>query len=180
MSELYICIDCELANAQAEPTSLNEHGYCSRCGSSSVVPVDTLLELGARNKSAKHAPPSLDATHIERVKAMREQRKRDSRPLVEYLKSLIHPPKVTPGAVIGHYDGASFKNVEIITRALEEWDGWAWHVYYPWALRVDEEDNPCPGHFTIELVQGVKNGERWLITLDATLVGVSLFQDGMN
>ena len=166
MSDLYICIDCELANAQAEPTSLNEHGYCSRCGSSSVVPVDTLRELDAKRKREANAPLEPTSNTQAWVQAAKDQRKRDSRPLVEYLKSLIQPDSKST---------VSIQNAAIIAKALEEWDGWSWHVVYPW-----DEESVAPGHFTIELVQGVKNGERWLITLDAALAEVSLFQNGMN
>jgi DNA-directed RNA polymerase subunit RPC12/RpoP len=90
MSELYICIDCELANAQAQPTALNEHGYCPRCGSSSVVPVDTLVELDAKRKRADAVVDTTEKTK-HRIQAMKDQRKRDSRPLMDYLKSLIKP-----------------------------------------------------------------------------------------
>ena len=172
MSELYICIECEVASQIDEPTPLNKHGLCPRCGSSSVVSVDTLTDVFSKHKRAQQALPSVDKDHAKRVQAMREQRKRDSRPLVEYLKSLIKPDTTS---------NISIENAAILARALEEWDGWAWHVSYPWACGYQGiDDNPCPGHFTIELVQGVKNGERWLITIDAALAEVSLFQDGMN
>lgn len=154
-SSLYICIDCELTDASALPTLLNEHSLCPRCGSSSVVPVDTLLELNAKANAAKQAPPSTTSDYAERAKAMRAQRLRDAAPLIEWLKA--------------QYTATS------LSQALSEWDGWAWHSFHPW-----EEDNPTPGYYVIELIQGVKHGPRWLIKIDATLVDVSQFQDGMN
>lgn len=167
MSDLYICIECEVASHIDDPTLLNEHGLCPRCGSSSVVSVDTLSELAVKKTRAAASTEETEATK-HRIQAMRDQRKRDSRPLVDYLTSLIEPDVAST---------ISINNAAILARALAHWDGWAWHVYYPWA-DASIEDNPCPGHFTIELVQGVKNGERWLITLDAEIVEVSLFQDG--
>jgi hypothetical protein len=86
---------------------------------------------------------------------MRAQRLRDAQPLIEWLKAQ--------------------RTATSISQALEEWDGWAWHSFHPW-----DEDNPAPGRYTIELIQGVKHGPRWLIKIDATLVDVSQFQDGMN
>jgi hypothetical protein len=130
-----------------------------------VVPVDTLVELDAKRKRADAVVDTTEKTK-HRIQAMKDQRKRDSHPLVDYLKSLIKPNTTS---------SVSIENAAILARALENWDGWSWHVVYPW-----DEESVAPGHFTIELVQGVKNGERWLILLDATLVEVRLFQDGTN
>ena len=165
MSELYICIECEVASHIDEPTVLNEHGLCPRCGSSSVVSIDT-LSLLALKKAKDNASVEATEETKHRIQAMKDQRKRDSRPLVQYLKSLIQPNSTSD---------ISIKNAAIIARALEEWDGWSWNVSYPWEL-----DSVAPGHFTIELVQGVKNGERWFISLDAEIVEVSLFHNGTN
>ena len=160
MSEaLYICIDCELANANAEPTPLNAQSVCPRCGSSSEVPVDTLRELDAKRKRAEQAPPSVDKDHAKRVNALREHRKRDSEPLRAYLMSI---------AASAH-DVIERDNV---VDALREWDGWAWHVDYAW--------EPGLTHFVITLIQGVRGAPRWEITLDARVLRVESFQDGMN
>jgi hypothetical protein len=153
---LYICIDCELSNSEADPTPLNEHGYCPRCGSTSVVPVDTLRELDAKRKREAQAPLESTANAVHRFEAMKAQRKRDAEPLVSWLKESFCDPK-NPLTTL-------------LYKTLEEWDGWAWHVFYPW----DEGE----GYFVVELVQGVKNGPRWLIKIDATLVEVKSFQDG--
>jgi len=166
MSEaLYICIDCELASRSDEPTRLNEHSLCLRCGSSSVVPVDTLRELAAKQKRESEAPPSVDKDHAKRVQAMRFQRLKDSQPLREWLKLL--PKKAALHLTLD--------------KVLREWDGWAWHVHYPWSRDFNgESDNPAEGHFVVELIQGVKNGPRWVIVLDSEVVEVRSFQDGVN
>ena len=163
--ELYICIECEVASHIDDPTPLNEHGLCPRCGSSSVVSIDT-LSLLALKKAKDNASVEATEETKHRIQAMKDQRKRDSRPLVDYLKSLIRP---NPTSDI------SIKNAAIIAHALEEWDGWAWHVDYPW--EANELGKPL---FIITLIQGVKNGPRWVIGLNAEIVEVSLFQDGMN
>jgi hypothetical protein len=171
MSEaLYICIDCELASRSDEPTALNEHSLCPRCGSSSVVPVDTLRELDAQRKREANAQPSVGEDHRKRVEAMRFQRLKDSQPLREWLTSVRH--------------GCGNSKAELLN-ALTKWDGWAWHVHYPWGQYETQggfinDDNPAPGHFVVELVQGVKNGPRWVIILDSEVVEVRSFQDGTS
>jgi hypothetical protein len=160
MSEaLYICIDCELASRSDEPTRLNEHSLCLRCGSSSVVPVDTLRELATKAKLESEAPPSVDKDHAKRVQAMRTQRKRDSEPLRAFLHA----------HVASHRHASS-----TLENALAQWDGWAWHVFYPWSPTSlgGVDDNPVPQHFVVELVQGVKNGLRWVVVLDSEVVEV--------
>jgi len=160
MSELYICIDCELTSSEASPAPLNIHGLCATCGSSSVVPVDTLLELDKRAKAkASTAPPPLDAQHALRVQATRDQRKRDAQPLVSWLKKKY--PLTT---------GLDHSIRSMLHSVLDSWDGWAWHVDYPW--------DDGGSYFTIELIQGVKNGPRWLITLSSEVNEVRSFQDG--
>jgi hypothetical protein len=155
---LYICIDCELANANAQPTPLNEHSLCPRCGSSSVVPVDTLLELDRKRKAEESAPPTVDKDHSKRVAAMRDQRLKDSQPLRQWLSSVC-----STNQAIGLLD------------TLTKWDGWYWHIHYPWDPLTGFENN-----FVVELVQGVKNGPRWVIVLDSEVIEVRSFQNGAN
>lgn len=156
---LYICIDCELANANAQPTLLNEHSLCPRCGSSSVVPVDTLLELDRKRKAEQSAPPSVDKDHALRVKAMRDQRFRDSQPLRLYL--------------LQHCGTANLANE--LSAVLVKWDGWYWHTHYPWDSLPGFEN-----HFVVELINGVKHGPRWVVVLDSEVIEVRSFQDGAN
>jgi len=162
---LYICIDCELASRSDEPTRLNEHSLCLRCGSSSVVPVDTLRELAAKAKRESEAPPSVDLAHKQRVLAMRVQRQTASLPLRRYLESLLN----------AHESPTQVCVCPELTAALAAWDGWSWHVFHSW-----DDDNPAPGHFVVELVQGVKNGPRWVIVLDSEVVEVRSFQGGTS
>jgi len=176
MSEaLYICIDCELASRSDEPTRLNEHSLCLRCGSSSVVPVDTLRELAVKAKRESEAPPSVDKDHVKRVEAMRTQRLRDSQPLREWLTRVAGAPVTL--ILEGKVSVTRCDNQ--VAKALAEWDGWAWYVHYPWSTQ-DIEDNPAPGHFVVELVQGVKNGPRWVIVLDSEVVEVRSFHLGTS
>lgn len=168
---LYICIECELAGREANPTPLTSHSLCRVCGSSSVVPVDSLVELAAKQKRESEAPPSpTDANTRLRVQAMRDQRKRDSEPLRTFLRSVVSTTRIHP--TVWERDV-----IIALDAALAAWDGWSWHVYYPWCTQPIE-DNPAPGHFTIELVSGAKNGPRWVITLDSSVATVRSFQDG--
>lgn len=159
-SPLYICIECEISSSITDPVALNEHSHCPRCGSSSVVPVDSLLELVKKAKRAEQAQTHTDNTQ-HRVAAMRAQRLRDAQPLIQWLSQATH--------------GCGNSKAEL-SAALAAWDGWAWHVSYPW----DSDDNPYPGRFTIELVQGIKDGPRWFITLSVELNAVHSFQKGTN
>ncbi|SRR5216684_7970068 len=153
-SALYICIDCELAGTSDEPTALNEHSLCPRCGSSSVVPTDSLLDLVKKAKVAEQAPPQVDAQHVKQAQAMRAMRRRNAQPLVDYLTRVV----AEANDVVVHDE---------LLDTLKAWDGWCYHTYTPW-----DEDNPAPHSYTIELVQGVSHGPKWLITLDASVAEV--------
>jgi hypothetical protein len=135
--------------------------------------VDTLRELAAKQKRESEAPPSVGEDHRKRVEAMRFQRLKDSQPLRKWLAA-------QRGQVFLHSDDARvILASDGVLKALAEWDGWSHHVYYPWCSQPIE-DNPAPGHFVVELVQGVKNGPRWVIVLDSEVVEVRSFQDGVN
>lgn len=161
LENLYICIDCELSGRASDPTRLNAHSLCPTCGSSSVVPVETFIELNERKSRAQVVADRPDARFQHQVKAMAEKRRRDSEPLRLWLTS--HS---------SHLPG--------ILDVLAKWDGWAWHVYYPWPFSPDlPTDNPSPTTFTIELINGVANGPKWIVTIDSKLLSVEPFQDGM-
>lgn len=165
---LYICIDCELANANAQPTLLNEHQLCPRCGSSSVVPVDTLLELDRKRKAKSEAPLSTTDNTKKQWQAIRDHRMENSKPLRSWLTATARN---------------SLANEQWhVEDILKKWDGWAWHVHYPWESDYEllNSEHPAPGHFVVELVQGVKNGPRWVIVLDSEVSEVRSFQDGAN
>jgi hypothetical protein len=129
--------------------------------------VDTLLELNKRAQAKASVLPPLDAQHALRVQAMRDQRKRDSQPLRDYLY------RVAAEADKKTHDICTSAEIEFV---LHEWDSWAWHVEYPWDL--DEHGLPR-SYFVIELVQGVAGGQRWIITLSTEIVSVKSFQNGM-
>jgi hypothetical protein len=156
---LYICVDCELAGGNADPTPLNEHGYCPRCNSSSVVSIDKLVELAAQRKREELVRETPTQETQLRWQAMKDQRKRDAAPLVSWLKTKF---PLTLGLYAVHHSQ--------LHKALDEWDGWSWHVDYPWDDGFDR--------FTITLVQGVKNRPRWVVTVDTSLYEVTSFQDG--
>lgn len=171
-TKFYICIDCEITSDNTDPVTLNEHSLCSRCGSSSVVPVDSLLELVRRDVAKKQAPPHTslneDATRLQ-VQLLRDRRKRDSRPLVEFLKRRF--------PLEGRVEGRSIEgriDHSVLHKVLDNWDGWAYHIHYPWAVNSFDEidDSPCPGSHCIELINGYANAPRWVIRLDVTLVEV--------
>ena len=167
MSELFICIDCELANADAEPTALDKHGLCERCGSSSVVPVDVIKTLATKAKApARTTEGPTESTRL-RWEAMRAQRSRDNEPIREFLRSLIYS-KLEEG-----YAGSP---QEVLNNQLEDaltkWDGWSYYVHYPWETGLGEITNPAPGFLTIELTQSVKNAQAWYISIDAWLHSV--------
>ena len=164
MSNLYICIDCELTSSEAQPAPLNQHGMCATCGSSSVVPVDTLVELDRVAKKAAQARETTTDDTKARVQAMKIQRRKDAQPLVDWLQALLPSMSVAQGAEL--------------VRVLAQWDGWAWAFHYPW-LVGGIDDNPLPGRFTLELINGSKNGPRWCIILDAKPVEVRTFHDGI-
>lgn len=176
-SNLYICIDCELANANAAPTTLDVHGMCAKCGSSSVVPVDTLVELDAKRKRDSEAPlrETSDEHTKHRIQAMRAQRRRDSEPLREFLRTRVaeatHSWLSMNESLISH----SVDTTNSLEAALTQWDGWAWELHYPW-----EPDAVDKEHFVVELIQGVSHGPRWLIKLDAQANEVTSFQNGTS
>jgi hypothetical protein len=146
----HICIDCVAAHDNNDPVAPNEHGLCPRCGSSSVVPLDTLSELVKRVKSLDRplATPT-DQTRA-RHEAMKAQRKADAAPLINWLRSLNH--------------------TQSLEDAITEWDGWAYHVDYPW-----DPEFTC---FTITLISSNRNARCWEITLSAELNTVRSFQFG--
>lgn len=167
MSEMFICIDCELTNPQADPTSLNAHGMCARCGSSSVVPVDTFSVLANKAKAkadfVRETPT--DQTRA-RWEAMKAQRARDHEPLRGFLQSLIYSKMPSDYA-----ESAERVLNEQLEIAIASWDGWAYQVHYPWVARGDEFDieNPIPGYFVIELVSCSKVIPTYMIGIDAFL-----------
>ena len=158
MSNLYICVDCEVNSSITDPTSLNAHGLCLRCGSSSVVAVDVLKSLIQKRASLENVVRETSPTDTSaRWQAIRDQRKRDNSPLIDYLFKIDYLP---------------------LQEVLTQWDGWAWNVHYPWEADVFGDPNPEPGAFTIELVQGTKDGPRWLVVLDTDVVEVRPFPYG--
>jgi hypothetical protein len=172
MSELYICIDCELASEDAVPAALNIHGMCATCGSSSVIPVAKLAELLTQDKKEKLDAPlreTTDAEHQKRVQAMKDKRFADSLPIREYLKTKFTlPPPGVPSL--------RAEQTRQLHACIDAWDGWSWVVHYPWVLRVsDEDENPIPGCFCIELVNGSKNSPRFAIALDSEINDVRSF-----
>lgn len=159
--ELFICIDCELSGKSSDPTRLNAQSMCPRCGSSSVVPVDTFVELNQRKSRAQVVADRPAEQFKAQRKAHADQRRRDSEPLRAWLLKM-YPLEST------------------LSEIINRWDGWAWHVYYPWPYSPDlPSDNPHPDTFTIELINGVANGPRWIITLDAKFLFVRSFEDGI-
>lgn len=154
---LFICIECELAGRTADPAELTVDRLCKQCGSSSVASLETLgdaLKSLQREQAPLSSTREGDKAHAKRVEAMRQQRKRDSEPLRHYVATLA-PMN------------------ENLSEALAKWDGWAWHLHYPWDEVVDlTTPHPAPGHFVVELVNGVKNAPRWYVVLDTSFLGV--------
>lgn len=156
---LFICIDCELSGKSSDPTQLNAQSMCPRCSSSSVVPVDTFVELNQRKSRAQVVADRPAEQFKHQRKAYAEQRRRDSEPLRAYLRKRY--PVTTD---------SDYTTDIAINKALDTWDGWAWHVYYPWAYSPDlPVDNPSPDDFVIELL----NANETHITLIMFQAGVT-------
>lgn len=159
MSDLYICVDCEVTSSETEPTEVDTHGMCKRCGSSSVIPVSTLKTLVAKTQ-LEHVirETPTDQTRL-RWQAIRDQRRRDAQPLVDYLRSIKYPDFDVTGSV------AKLSLNRLLEEALTEWDGWYYNVHYPWSLGPwTAEEHPIPGSYVIELIQGASK-QRWLVVL---------------
>lgn len=179
MTSKYICIDCELANSEAEPVDLNQHGFCSRCGSSSVVPVDQITELMTKQKAseARERAPTPDTQ--ERHKAMLALRAAGNEGMRAYLNSLHFDLTPTSGVCESlRVNEVNLSLNDKLTNALNAWDGWGYFVHYPWQVRPDDYENPRPGHWCIELINGVKGSSSIYITLDEYVENVESFQLG--
>ena len=165
MSDLFICIDCELSDPNAQPTSLNQHGLCPRCGSSSVVPADAFSDLVAKATTRREVVRETPSEQTRlRWEAMRSQRSKDNEPLRGFLRSLIYS-KIEEG----YAQSAERVLNEQLESTLVQWDGWAYHVYYPWETGLGEITNPAPGYLVIELVQSSKKSTSWNIVIDCFL-----------
>jgi hypothetical protein len=147
----HICIDCVASQDNNDPVAPNQHGLCPRCGSSSVVPLDnTLAELVSRVKSLDRPLEGRSDQTRAKHEAMKAKRKADAAPLIKWLRSLTH--------------------TQTLEDAITEWDGWAFHVDYPW-----DQEFTC---FTITLISASRNAKCWEIKLSAELNEVRSFQFG--
>ncbi len=176
MSELYICIDCEVVSQTTEPVELTEHGMCKRCGSSSVISCSALQNVVSKRTREAEEASERSPSREQVWKAMAAKRREDNGAVRSYLASLQYSP-LEPD-----YQGSAQEVLnEQLASVITEWDGWAWFVYYPWAIRDDQELNPFPGSFVLELVNG--NGRKpahWFIILDEFLHEVKSFPNGTD
>lgn len=173
MSELYICVECEVTTGNIDPVEANEHGMCKRCGSSSLVSVRTLTELSNKAKLAEVVRETPTDQTQARFQAMKDQRSKDHEPLRSYLRTLQYETSASD------YETSAERVLnEQLEAAIKNWDGWAYHIYYPWAFRFDEELNPIPGKWVIALYQSKKDSTCYYIVIDEYLYEVRSFQKG--
>lgn len=158
MSELYICIDCEVNSSVTEPVELDEHGLCSRCKSTSVIACSALRDIAVRSKQENLVRETPPEKSLAWVQAHKDSRRRDSGRLRNYLATLQYAP-LDPDLT----DAQRVLNADL-AEILVEWDGWAWEVNYPWSLVEDEDNSPEPGSWVIELTS--YNRVKWLLILD--------------
>lgn len=166
-SPTHICIECVVSQDIDEPVALNKDGYCPRCGSSSVVPVETFVELDRLKKKSEAPPSHTDDQWKARYQVLKDARYASTKPIRTWLASRT-------GQVFLHSDDSTTLDAaKELQSVLTQWDGWAFHVFNPW-----DEDSPAVGQHCIELVQGVKNGPRWLVVLSSEVNEVRPFHDG--